>query len=58
MVRYTLALRGKPKPPEPDMVVDLHETDIFNQAQLEEQFLLDVNADGQVTREYHQKTLR
>lgn len=52
MVRYTLALRGKPKVASPDIVLDLHEVDIFHGAQLEEHFLLNVNPMGQVVVPY------
>ena len=48
MVRYMLALRGHPKPSSSDILVDLHEVDIFHGAQLEEHFLLDINPKGQV----------
>jgi hypothetical protein len=56
MVLYTLALRGEPKDPESEMIVDTYEVDIFHEAQLEEQFLCEINAKGQVY--YHAETCR
>jgi hypothetical protein len=48
MVRYTLALRGSPKDPSSQINVTEKVVDIFHEAQLEEDFLLNINAKGQV----------
>ncbi|KAJ9608388.1 hypothetical protein H2200_007376 [Cladophialophora chaetospira] len=47
-VLYTLALRGEPKDAESQMEVDPQIVDIFNMEQLSEEFLCEVNAEGQV----------
>src|SRR5256885_3422319 len=48
MVRYTLAVKGAPQKPAAAMVVKEQEVDIFHGAQLDEQFLLEINPRGQV----------
>jgi hypothetical protein len=48
MVRYTLAVRGAPQNPPAMMAVEEQEVDIYNGAQLDQHFLLEVNAQGQV----------
>ena len=57
MVRYTLALRGALKSPDSDIVVELHEVDMFHEAQLEEHFLLEINPKGQVVTPNDLETL-
>jgi hypothetical protein len=49
MVRYTLAVRGTPHSPAAAMTVDEQMVDIFHEAQLDEDFLLNVNPKGQVS---------
>jgi len=49
MVRYTYALRGPAKEGSPDLPVHDQVVDIFNQEQLSERFLCDINAKGQVS---------
>jgi hypothetical protein len=49
MVRYTLAVRGAPSNSAEAMVIQEQEVDIYNNAQLEEHFLLQVNPKGQVS---------
>jgi len=49
MVRYTLAIRGAPHSPAAAMTVDEQMVDIFHEAQLDEDFLLNVNPKGQVS---------
>ncbi|TVY87385.1 hypothetical protein LAWI1_G005630 [Lachnellula willkommii] len=49
MVRYTLAIRGAPKEASTMMIVEEQEVDIFHGAQLEEQYLCEVNPKGQVS---------
>lgn len=48
MVRYTLALSGPPINDASTMSVTEHIVDIFNDEQLEEWFLCNVNPKGQV----------
>lgn len=48
MVRYTLALRGPSKDPSSKIDVTEKVVDIFNSAQLEEDFLVNINPKGQV----------
>jgi hypothetical protein len=48
MVRYTLALRGEPVDAASEMTIEEREVDIFREAQLEENFLCEVNPKGQV----------
>jgi hypothetical protein len=49
MVRYTLAVRGTPHSPAAAITVDEQMVDIFHEAQLDEDFLLNVNPKGQVS---------
>ena len=49
MVLYTLALRGEAKDPESEMTVETQEVDIFHEKQLDEHFLCEINAEGQVS---------
>lgn len=48
MVRYTIALRGPPKDAASSMSICEQDVDIFNEEQLSEQFLCEINAKGQV----------
>lgn len=48
MVLYTLAIRGKPIDSETDMDVRIQDVDIFREEQLDEHFLCEINAKGQV----------
>ena len=57
MVRYALALRGEAKMSSSEIIVDLHEVDMFHGAQLEEHFLLDINPKGQVGESRHLKNV-
>lgn len=49
MVLYTMALRGETKDPESEMTVETLEVDIFHEKQLDEHFLCEINAEGQVS---------
>ena len=48
MTRYTWAVRGDPRDAAAAMTVEENEVDIFHEAQLEEDFLCEINAEGQV----------
>lgn len=48
MVRYTIAIAGKPHEGIAEMSVEERIVDIFGNEQLEEQFLRDINPKGQV----------
>lgn len=48
MVRYTLALRGIARDPADEITVEEHVVEIFQGAQLSEEFLCYVNPKGQV----------
>jgi hypothetical protein len=49
MIRYTIAVRGDPEPGSVPITVEEHELDIVEKMeQLDEHFLLGVNAKGQV----------
>ncbi|KAH8800205.1 hypothetical protein F5884DRAFT_546689 [Xylogone sp. PMI_703] len=48
MVRYMFAISGPSTSGDSDMILELHEVDIFKNAHLEEHFLCDVNPKGQV----------
>ena len=52
MVRYTLALAGKPAEEASAMAMSEQVVDIFHFGQLEETFLCDINPKGQV-RPWH-----
>jgi hypothetical protein len=47
-VNYTLELRGDPKDEKSSMNIEKRVVDIFNQEQLTEKFLCEINAEGQV----------
>ena len=49
MTRYTWAVRGEPRDAAAAMTVEEKEVDIFHEAQLEEDFLCEINAEGQVS---------
>jgi hypothetical protein len=55
MVRYTWALRGAPRSPSMEMEMDEQMIDIFHTAQLEENFLCEINPQGQVRQHYTPK---
>ncbi|OQV10802.1 Glutathione S-transferase, domain-containing protein [Cladophialophora immunda] len=48
MVRYTFALRGPPKDDSCDIALEEKSIDIFNEEQLSEHFLCEINPHGQV----------
>ncbi len=48
MVRYTLALAGRPADEASEMAMSEEIVDIFHFGQLEETFLCDINPKGQV----------
>lgn len=48
MVRYTIAIAGKPYEAIPEMSVNEKIVNIFGNEQLEERFLRDINPKGQV----------
>ena len=48
MVRYTIAVAGKPGQGLPPATIEEKVVEIFSQEQLEESFLRDVNPKGQV----------
>lgn len=48
MVRYIFAVSGALTGAKPDMILELHEVDIFKNAHLEEFYLCNVNPKGQV----------
>ena len=49
MVRYTAAIRGAPKDPESEILIEEQAIDIFHEEQLSEHFLCEINPLGQVT---------
>ena len=48
MVRYCFALRGPPKDPKSVIRIREEAVDIFNEEQLTEHYLCDINAAGEV----------
>jgi hypothetical protein len=50
MVLYTWALRGQPKDSESEMSLEFRVIDMFQGEQIEEWFMTDVNALGQVRK--------
>ncbi|OAL29354.1 hypothetical protein AYO22_02248 [Fonsecaea multimorphosa] len=50
MVRYTFALRGPPKNESSDIVLEEKSIDIYNEEQLSEHFLCEINPYGQATK--------
>jgi hypothetical protein len=48
MVRYTIALRGSAEDPASEIPIQEQSVDIFNDEQLSEHFLCNVNPKGQV----------
>ena len=57
MVSYTTALRGEPKDSDSDMSITEHEVNIFHAEQLTEDFLTQVNPEGQVRQDRFSITL-
>jgi hypothetical protein len=49
MVLYTLAIKGEPVSPDAQINVDKKEVNIFDEEQLEEEFLCEINPYGQVS---------
>lgn len=56
MVRLTLAFKGQTKDAESEMIVEEKEVDIFNGAQLTEEYLTVINAKGQVSEALYIRT--
>jgi hypothetical protein len=52
MVRYTFALRGRPRDDSSEINVQEQHVDIFHEEQLSEDFLCNINAMGQVQATY------
>jgi hypothetical protein len=48
MVRYTAAIRGASKDTESEILIEEQSIDIFNEEQLSEHFLCEINPLGQV----------
>lgn len=48
MVRYSLALRGKPKDNSSEIMIEEKNVDILSGAQLSETYLCEINSKGQV----------
>ena len=48
MVRYTLAIRGKPKDTEHEIRIDEKEVNLWKGEQLTEHYMCDINAAGEV----------
>jgi hypothetical protein len=55
-VNYTLELRGEPKDAASAMNIEKRVVNIFNQEQLTENFLCEINAEGQVRRQSYTRT--
>jgi hypothetical protein len=57
MVRCTLALRGEPKDPTSAMSVETKVVDIFHEEQLSENFLCEINPEGQASHSHKSKDI-